>query len=255
MKLVLTLAISLILSSANVIAKEGRGEARERIEPHGYLYGIGLSLSQEVYKGYDYRFIPLPIIGYRAENFRILGPFVSYDALQISDVEITLQAAPRFQGFDDTDSYIFENMEERKFSMDVGAGLNYERKNWKIGLSGMFDVLGRSNGYQIKGNISKVFNTGPIFYEPKLSLSYLDDKHVDYYYGVKANETNQYTYQYTGKSSINATASFSVSTPILFGGFTMLVFDYTYYDSAITDSPLVEDSSNFGLRLLFSKFF
>lgn len=239
----------------DAIAKENRGEARERIEPHGYIYGLGIGLNQEIYKGYDFRFIPLPIIGYRAENFRILGPFVSYDALKISDVEVTLQASPRFQGFDESDSYIFENMDDRKFSMDAGAGLTYERKNWKIGISGMFDVLGRSNGYQIKGNISKLFRKGPIFFEPSFSVSYFDDKHVDYYYGVKAHETNQYTYQYAGKSTLNSTASFSISTPILLGGFTMLAFDYTYYGSGITDSPLVEDNSSIGARLLFSKFF
>lgn len=246
---------TLLLLSNLSFAQEGRGEARDRIEPHGYLYGLGIGVNQEIYKGYDYRFIPLPIIGYRAENFRILGPFVSYDALQISDVEITLQAAPRFQGFDGSDSYIFENMDERKFSMDAGAGLTYERKNWKIGFSGMFDVLGRSKGYELKVNISKVFNTGPIFYEPRISVSYLDAKHVDYYYGVKANEVNSYTNEYVGESAINSTVSFSVSTPILLDGFTMLVFDYTLFDSSITDSPLVENSGSFGARLLFNKFF
>lgn len=255
MKLRLLIALTSLLISNTVFAKDNRGAARERIEPHGYLYGLGIGLNQEIYKGYDYRFIPLPILGYRAENFSILGPFLSYDAFQISDVEITLKAAPRFQGFDEEDSYIFENMDERKFSMDAGAGLNYQRKNWKIGLSGMVDVLGRSDGYQIKGNISKVFNAGPIFFEPSLSISYLDDKHVDYYYGVKAHETNQYTYQYTGEAALNSTISFSVSTPILFSGFTMLALDYTYYDDTIADSPLVEDNSNFGARLLFSKFF
>ena len=255
MKIWPLIVITVLLLSTHLLAKEGRGDARERIEPHGYLYGLGVALNQEIYKGYDYRFIPLPIIGYRAENFRILGPFVSYDALQISDVEITLQAAPRFQGYDDSDSYIFENMDERNFSMDVGAGLTYERKNWKIGFSGMFDVLGRSKGYELKTNISKVFNTGPIFYEPRISVSYLDAKHVDYYYGVKTNEVNRHTFEYIGKAAINSTVSFSVSTPILLGGFTMLAFDYTLFDSSITDSPIVGDSGSFSARLLFSKFF
>jgi outer membrane protein len=249
------IVIAWLLVSSISFAKEGRGVVRERIEPHGYLYGLGIGINQEIYKGYDYRFIPLPIIGYRAENLRILGPFVSYDALQISDIEITLQAAPRFQAFDESDSFIFKNMEERKFSMDAGAGLTYEKKNWKIGFFVMFDILGRSKGYELKSHISKVFSAGPVFFEPKIGISYLDAKHVDYYYGVKANEVNSYTYEYIGESAINSTVSFSVSTPILLGGFTMLVFDYTLFDSSITDSPLVEDSGSFGARLLFSKFF
>lgn len=245
----------LALLSVNVSANENRGDARERIEPKGFLYGLGLGINQEIYKGYDYRVIPLPIIGYRGDNFRVLGPFVSYDALQFSDVELTLQAAPRFQGFDDSDSYIFENMAERKFSMDAGLGLSYEKKDWKLGVSSMFDVLGRSKGYEVKLNISRVLRKGPLFFEPSLSMSYLDSNNVDYYYGVKADETNEFTVKYQGKSALNTTLGFSVATPILLGGFTRIAIDYTWYDSAITNSPIVEDDTNLSARLLFSKFF
>jgi outer membrane protein len=239
----------------NVMANDNRGEARERIEPKGYLYGIGLGINQEIYKGYDYRVIPLPILGYRGDNFRGLGPFVSYDALQFSDVEISVQAAPRFQGFDESDSYIFKNMADRKFSMDAGLGLSYEKKNWKINLSGMFDVLNKSNGYEAKANISRVFRQGPLFIEPSISVSYLDSNHVDYYYGVKADEVNQYTYQYQGKSTINTTLSLSLATPIFFEGFTRFAIDYNWYGSEISNSPLVDTDTNISMRLLFSKFF
>ncbi|MFT6779531.1 MAG: outer membrane protein [Paraglaciecola sp.] len=243
------------LLSANVLANENRGDARESIEPRGFLYGFGLSANQEIYKGYDYRFIPLPIVGYRGDNFSVLGPFVSYDAFKFSDINVTLQVAPRFQGFDDSDSFIFENMEERKISVDAGIGLNYEKEDWKVGISSMFDVLGRSKGFEAKANVSRVFRKGPLFFEPSLSLSYLDSNHVDYYYGVKANETNAMTFQYDGQSALNTTIGFSVATPIFLGGFTQLSFDYTWFDSAITDSPLVEDDASLGVRLIFSKFF
>jgi outer membrane protein len=251
--LALLTAISVL--SVNALAEENRGEVRERIEPKGFIYGLGLGVNNEIYKGYDYRVIPLPIIGYRGDDLNVYGPFVSYDALQLSDIEITLQAAPRFQGFDESDSYIFENMQERKFSMDAGLGLSYERHDWKIGLSGMFDVLGRSKGYEAKANISRVFRKGPIFFEPSIAVSYLDSKHVDYYYGVKADEINQFTSQYQGESAINSTLSLSIATPIFLGGFTRFAIDYTFYGSAITDSPLVEDSGSLSARFLFSKFF
>ena len=243
-----------LLSSA-VYAGGDRGEVRERIEPKGFLYGFGLGINQEIYAGYNYRVIPLPIIGYRGDNFRVLGPFVSYDALEFSDMELTIQLAPRFQGFNEADSFVFENMQERKFSMDAGLGLSYEKNDWKIGLSSMFDVLGRSEGYEAKANISRVFRKGPLFFEPSLSVSYLDSNHVDYYYGVKANETNEFTSQYIGHSALNTTFSFSLATPIFLEGFSRITIDYTWYDSTITNSPIVEDDSNISARFLFSKFF
>ena len=162
-----------VLLNTSVLANENRGEARERIEPKGFLYGLGIAINQEIYKGYNYSIIPLPVIGYRGDNFRVIGPFVSYDVYQLSDFEITLQASPRFQSFDQSDSYIFENMDERKFSMDAGLGLSYEKDDWKIGVSAMFDVLNRSNGYEAKANISRVFRQGPLFFEPSLSINYL----------------------------------------------------------------------------------
>ncbi len=249
------LIICMLTFSLSAYAEENRGEVRERIEPNGFLYGFGLGINQEIYKGYDYRVIPLPLLGYRSENLRILGPFISFDTLQISDIEITLLAAPRFQGFDDSDSFVFENMAERAFSMDVGFGATYEKNNWRISTSAMFDVLGRSNGYEAKGNISRVFRRGPIFIEPSLSVSFLDSKHVDYYYGVKAHEINQFTYQYEGESAINTTMSISVATPLFFGGFTRLAIEHTWFDSTISNSPLVDESRNISARLFFSKFF
>jgi MipA family protein len=254
MKYLQILIITLLLNTS-VLADEGRGEARERVEPKGFLYGFGLGISHEIYAGYDYRVIPLPIIGYRGDNFRILGPFASYDALSFSDLNLTLMLAPRFQGFDESDSEIFANMQARKFSMDAGLGLTYEKKDWKISVSSMFDVLGRSDGFETKANIAKVFRKGPLFFEPSLSLSYLDSAHVNYYYGVKSNETNSLTFAYEGQSALNTSLGFSVSTPIFFEGFTQLALNYTWYDAAITDSPLVEDDTNLSIRILFSKFF
>lgn len=247
--------LTVILFSVSALANDNRGEARERIEPKGFLYGLGLSVNQEIYKGYDYRVIPLPIIGYRGENFRVLGPFVSFDAMDVGDVKITLQAAPRFQSFDQSDSYIFENMTERKFSIDIGAGLLYEKQDWKVGLSGMFDTMNRSNGYEAKANVSRVIRRGPLFFEPSISISYLDKNHVNYYYGVNATEVNQFTTEYQGQSAINTTLGLSLATPIFLGGYTRLSVEHTWYDSAITNSPLVEDDTNISARLIFSKYF
>ena len=197
----------------------------------------------------------MPIIGYQGDNFSILGPFISYDFLKMPAIELSIKLAPRFQGFDDSDSPIFENMAERKLSMDAGLGLTYEKEDWKFTLSGMFDIFNRSNGYEAKANIARIFRQGPVFIEPSLSFSYLDSNHVDYYYGIEANEINASTTAYQGESAINTTLGFSITTMMFFGGISQLSFDYTWYDSAITNSPLVDKDTNLGALILFSKFF
>ncbi|KAF7786464.1 outer membrane protein [Pseudoalteromonas rubra] len=232
-----------------------RGAARAQLEPKGFLYGIGLGVSEEIYQGYDRRVIPLPILGYRGDKLSVLGPFISYEMLEVNDIEILLQAAPRFQGFDESDSDVFKGMAERDFSMDAGLGIRYERNNWKFNISAVHDVLDKSDGYELSTGLGKVFKSGPFFYEPSLTISHLDSNHVDYYYGVRLNEATNMRPYYQGDNATNVALGFSVSTPIFFDGFTQLAFDYTWFDDSITDSPLVDSDGSFSVRLLFSKFF
>lgn len=250
----LALALLPVIFSSNVSADE-RGDVRAQLEPKGYLYGIGLGLSQEIYKGYGNRVTPLPILGYRGDKLSVYGPFVSYEVLELGDIEFEVQASPRFQGFDESDSDVFIGMEERDFAMDLGANFKYERDNWKLSIGFLHDIFNKSDGYEAKAKIGKAYRFGPIFFEPNLSISRLDKNHVDYYYGVKDYEATQNRALYEGDSAINQSIGFSVSTPIFFGGFTQIAIDYTMYDSSITDSPLVERDNNLGMRLLFSKFF
>ena len=242
-----------ILFSQNLFAANNL--TQKRTQPKGFLYGVGLSFNQEIYKGYEQSTTPLPIIGYKGEKLSVLGPFVTYDAIQFSNVAVSLKAAPRFQGFEQSDSEIFENMDERKTSVDLGFAIKFEKNDWKLNISNMFDVLNRSNGYESKASLSHTLRYGPFFFEPSFTLSYLNRDHVNYYYGVGANETNEFTFEYQGKSAVNTTFGFAFSTPIFFGGFTRLSLNYTQYDSPITNSPLVEKDDSVSALLIFSKFF
>ena len=251
----LLLAVCLFLPFVTVTAEESRGTARDQLEPHGFLYGIGLGVNREIYKGYDRRVIPLPIIGYRDEKLSVLGPFISYEIAQLGDIELTVNASPRFQGFDEDDSYIFAGMEERKFSMDAGFGVKYQRNDWNINFDIKKDVLSRSKGVELTSSLGKAFRFGPVFVEPNLSLSYLDDNHVNYYYGVGLNEISNIRTAYQADSALNTAIGVSVATPIFFGGFTRLAITHTWFDSSISNSPLVEDDTSSSFTLMFSKFF
>lgn len=241
------LCIALLLSCS--------ATAQKSRDTTGYLYGLGISTNKEIYKGYNRRNILLPIIGYRGEKLNVFGPFVSYKMSEISDFSILIQAAPRFQGFDESDSYIFEGMKDRKFSMDAGASVNYSKNNWKVSFSSMFDVLNRSNGTELVTAISHTFRFGPIFVEPRITVSYLDSDHVDYYYGVGKDEVSEIRSEFIGESALNTGFGVTISTPIFLGGFTQLSLQRTWFSEEITDSPLVEDHGNIIARLLYTRYF
>lgn len=236
-------------------AAADRGENRERIEPSGYIYGGALGLRREIYIDYDRRVIPLPVIGYRGEKLQVFGPFVRYELLRRDALSFNARLSPRFGGFDESDSDIFEGMEDREFSMDVGLGMTYERNDWKIEAAGLRDLLDRSNGRELSLQLGRAFRLGSVFIEPTVGLSYLDRRHVDYYYGVDESEVASSRPAYDGKSARNTELGINFVSRSLLGGLTRISIENTWYDSAISDSPLTDADSSLSLIISFAKFF
>ena len=257
-KLFIALCLLVVSLSYTVLAaasEDNQAAARERVEPEGFLYGLGLSVKTEIYKDYGERVTLLPILGYRGEKLSIFGPFVRYAMVQSGDVTFLIQAKPRFEGYDDSDGEIFEGMDERKSSLDVGFGVNYARDDWKLELSTLHDVLDRSNGTELGAGLSKVFRSGSFFIEPSIGLSYLESRYVDYYYGVKNSEVTSFRPRYEGDSAVNKTLGVTVTTPAFFDGLTRLGIKHTWYDSEISDSPLTDEDTSLSLLFTYSRFF
>jgi outer membrane protein len=245
----------LLFAAATAAVAEERGENRERIEPHGYIYGGALGVRREIYTDYDRRVIPLPVIGYRGERLQVFGPFVNYELYRAGAFAFDARLSPRFAGFDESDSDIFDGMEEREFSMDLGVGLTWQRDDWKIELAGLHDVLERSDGREWRANLGRAYRVGKVFLEPSIGVSYLDRRHVDYYYGVDETEATSFRPAYRGDSALNRTLGIDLVTPAWFDGFTRIGIENTWYDSAIADSPLTDTDSSLRVFIAFSKFF
>ena len=241
------------LFAADTVA--GRGENRERIEPSGFIYGGALGVRREIYIDYDRRVIPLPVIGYRGEKLQVFGPFVRYELLRRDALSLNARLSPRFAGFDESDSDIFAGMEDRQFSMDLGLGVTYERNDWKIEAASLRDLLDRSNGHELKLRLGRALRLGKVFIEPTIGLSYLDRKHVDYYYGVDETEATSFRPSYDGKSARNTELGANFVSRSFFGGLTRVSIENTWYDSSISDSPLTEEDSILSFIISFAKFF
>ncbi len=232
-----------------------RGENRARLEPRGFIYGAALGIEREVYDGFERRVVPLPVLGYRGENLTVFGPFVSWEIAEFGDIEVDLQLSPRFDGFDESDSDVFEGMEEREFSMDVGFSLGYERNDWKIEAASLHDALDRSDGRELTLGLARVFRRGPLFIEPEIGLSYLDRRHVDYYFGVAEAEAVSFRPAYDGDSALNTTLGITLFTPAFLGGLTRIGIENTWFDDSIADSPLTDTDSSLSIYIAFSRFF
>ncbi|MEM9102351.1 MAG: MipA/OmpV family protein [Pseudomonadota bacterium] len=235
--------------------KDTQGRNPPRQPPQGFLYGLGISFNDEIYKGFSSDTNVIPIIGYMGERWQIFGPFISYHFYKTKKLTLSLKASPRFDDFDEDDSEFFRGMEDRKLSMDGGVGLSLEEGAWTFALSAAHDLLDRSDGYEVDAGINHKLRFGPVFFDTGLHIKYQDSDMVDYYYGVRTNEATPERPFYKGEKAINPSISFGVSTPILLGGMTRLNFEYTWFDNAITDSPLTEDDASLGILMSYSRFF
>lgn len=247
---------SILLIIALACSVKSFANDRNKIEPEGFLYGLGLAMKQEVYKDYGMRVVPIPVLGYRGKDLKIFGPFASYDIADIDNFSFSIKLAPRFAGYDQDDSDVFTGMDKRKSSMDGGVGIEYKRNNLRIDYSLMFDLLGNSNGTESSANVSYVWRFGRIFLEPSFGLKYQDSDLVNYYYGVRDNEANATRSQYSADHALNSKVEITATTPFL-GGLTRIGITKNWYDSAIRQSPLVDINAASGISIFlsYSRFF
>ncbi len=223
--------------------------------PQGWMWGVGVAASQDVYTDFDNRIVPIPIIGYVGERLRVYGPFVGYQLLQDDGFTLDAQLVPIFAGYEEDDSAVFNGMEDRDFSFGAGLSLRYAKNGWTYELASNADILGTFNGYQATASIGKAFRTGPFVIEPSVGVTFQDNHYVDYYYGVTASEATATRAAYTSDSAVNTELALAVSTPIFWGGMTRFQIGATFYDDSISDSPLTDSDSAFNAMLMFSRFF
>ena len=245
-----------LLSAISVIAiDKARAQQPYQLQDSGWFWGFGLGVVEQVYDGFDRRVIPLPVIGYNGEKLKVFGPFVRYEFLQMDKTMVSFQTAPRFNGYEELDSPVFDGMEKRKDSLDIGLGLRHEADRWIFDVSSMHDALSRSGGYELKGSIARIYPVGSFFVAPSLGLSYLDSNNVDYYYGVRDSEATATRSAYKGEEALNTTAGISFITPAFFNGQTRLTIAHTWFDSSIADSPLTDKDTTLGITLAFAHSF
>lgn len=251
------IAHAILLIPALTCSAQLFADDRAKIEPHGFIYGFGLGINQEVYKDYGLRVIPLPLLGYRGEDLKIFGPFASYDIADFDNLSFSIKLAPRFAGFDESDSSVFAGMDKRKSSLDAGVGVEYKFNNIRIDYSMMFDILGNYKGYESSSNLSYVWRVGSFFIEPAIGLKYQDSNLVNYYYGVRSHEASTSREQYSADYALNSTVGISAATNSILNGLTRIGLTKTWYGNAISDSPLVEIEAISGLSLFlsYSRFF
>jgi outer membrane protein len=244
--LALTLAAA---SSAGAAEQEGPPEGEES---KSYSWGLGLAgLSQQQgYAGIDRENIAIPVIYFENRWVQLFGPWLdiklpelewSEDQKFSSGVRAQLFG---FNGYEADDAPILNGMEDRKNGIFAGPFAKWSNSWVDVSLEWMLDASGNSEGQRMTFGLEKQFHVGEhLMFTPSVTATWMDDKYVDYYYGVRATEARLDRPAYVADGTMNT--DISLRTDYMFDQhhavFGML--QYTALGSEIKDSPLTDRSS------------
>ena len=94
---------TLLVFSSAISAQQPAGPQ----QPQGWMWGFGVTASQDVYTDFDNRIVPIPIIGYTGEKLRVYGPFIGYEVFREKGFTLYAQLVPVFAGYEEDDRAVF----------------------------------------------------------------------------------------------------------------------------------------------------
>lgn len=224
--------------------------AQPQEEPSSsWSLGLGLATLQAPYRGVDREIRPVPFVRYENQYVRIsgLGGEVKLPGLRLSDTqEIKFGLVGRFDmsGYEAGDSPFLAGMAERKGGLRAGA-----RAEWDNGLATVTaewtgDASGNSKGQVFSLGLKRTWRVGQnILLTPSLTATRHDQKYVDYYYGVRANEARPGRTAYRGEAGTDVEAGLRGMYLIDRHHSVFMSVGATRLASGIRKSPLVNRSS------------
>jgi MipA family protein len=216
-------------------------------------WGVGFVIDSEQspYKGINNRTIALPLINFENKYVHVVDNVFDFK-LKSSDIfNMSIRAKIALgEGYKASDSSYLEGMETRRGTIGLGLVSSWQTPHAKVSLGWSADISGHSKGQELKFGIEHSFVLAHrLEITPNIDIKWLNANYVDYYYGVKENEVKTSRPGYVGKATTNLEGGIRFGYLLYPNQRLFLEVNDTYWDSAITNSPIVGKSSSSNVRL------
>jgi len=221
--------------------------------PNGSQWGLGatVGLERKPYRDFDDKAQALPFVLHESRWVRLVGPTLDLKLLSGDAVSFGLRLRYAGDGYEADDSPFLAGMAERKSSFWLGGAASW-RTSWAtLSAEALADASRESKGTRVSLGIERRFGAGDFDFTPRLAVHRVDDKYVDYYYGVRTGEATAARPFHTGKSSTNVEAGLRMGYSLAPRHKLSLDLNTTRLGSGIKDSPLVDRSRQDGTRLVY----
>ena len=206
-----------------------------------WAVGVGAVTGTQPYVGIPNRFIGFPQIGYEGDRVSWRGPRLTIRTTTIAQVDVSLLASVRFDGFDSSDSSRLEGLDDRDKSVDGGIHLQRSfLENWRAEVEFIRDLLNVHGGQEFRAEVRRTFAFDRFSVAPFGGISILSNRTADYYYGVRRREAQPGRPAHNVGSAVNwrGGLAFSYRSPRSWIGIMSITADVL--DRDIKRSPIVE---------------
>lgn len=211
--------------------------------------GLGVGMERKPYRDFDNKTKLIPLLSYESKWVSISGLSADLKLPSAGPVSFRLRARYSMEGYDASDSPFLAGMDERKDGIWLGGAVVWRNDIANLSAELLGDASGNSKGNKFRLMVDRRFQAGSFDITPRLAATRLDEKYVSYYYGVNAAEVRAGRPFYQGGSAVNLEAGLRVGYALAPRQSLFLDLSTTKLGSSIKDSPLVDRSSQSGVRV------
>jgi len=221
----------------------------DRGQESSWGLGLGVVSSQKAYTDIDRDTNVIPFISYENEYIEVLGPNLKYklpgfELNNSNKFNFNLVGEYDFSDNDPDETPILNGMEERDGGFWVGAQVEWQNELVNVSLEFLTEAAGDSDGSIFNLGFERTWTIGERYMvTPRVVLSRVDKNYVDYYYGVRAEETRVDRAFYQGEAGMNTEVGVRGIYMIDQQQMMMLDLAVTSLATEIKDSPLVDSST------------
>jgi outer membrane protein len=135
---------------------------------------------------------------------------------------------------------------DRDYAGELGLELLTDGRWGQLQLTAYHDVSGTHEGYEVEFDYGYGWRNQRFYIEPSFGLSFKSEDLNNYYWGVRADETNAALPGYTAGSGINIFARLQFSYQISRNWMFSFVGEVERLNEEAAGSPIVEEQNVFG---------
>lgn len=244
------LIVAIALGGAWASSASAQTATSAEPEKSSWGLGVGAVVIRKPYRDIDNETMGLPIVSY--ENRWISASLPTFDFKINSGDSLSFRLRARYaggDGYEAEDSPVLTSMEERKASLWAGAAVIWKTEFANFTGEFLADTMGKSKGTRVRLQVDHRFASGRFGFTPRLAAEWVDDKYVDYYYGVRQAEATATRAFYEGKSTTNFLAGVRMDYTPAKHHILYLDLAASRFGSTVKDSPLVDKPNQTSIGL------